>query len=417
MIKRLKIKFVMINMILLICVLSMVFTGIYLLMHKSSKEQAIAMMQGIAKNDGRSIKPRLIRDNNPPPPLENLRALNSFSVKVDNLGNLFELTSEFTMDVNDETIKQAIILAFNKEKHTGIIKVEDTQLRFLKQEKPYGQIIVFLDRYNELTTLNRLILVLITIGIISIIILFIVSLYLASWAVNPISKAWEKQKQFIADASHELKTPLTVIGANADVILGSPNDTIQNQSKWIGYIKSETERMSKLVNNLLYIAKLDSDEDMGIYLPFNLSNAVMNTILPFESVIFEQGMNLELEISPDIYFAGDEERIKQIIVILTDNAVKNSKEKGKIKISLSVIKEKGRICLSVFNSGESIPPEEIEKIFERFYRVDKSRARETGGYGLGLSIAKSIALQHKGKISAKSKKGVGTTFEVMLPYK
>lgn len=405
----------MINMVLLICVLGAIFSGIYFLMHQSTQEQAVSMMRGIAQNDGRVMKPKPRKENSPPPPLDNLRMLGSFSVTLDKQGNLLEVISEFPMDDSDDTIEGSILEVIKKERDSGIIKVGDTQLRFLKQEKPYGQIIVFLDRYYELTTLNRLILVLVIIGLTSVVLLFIFSLYLASWAIGPISKAWEKQKQFIADASHELKTPLAVIGTNIDVVLGSEDDTIKSQAKWIGYIKSETERMSKLVNNLLYIAKLDSDEDINIYSPLNISHTVVNAALPFESVIFEQDKNLSMEITPDIYFTGDEERIKQVIVILVDNAVKHSSKKGQIHIKLN--RDKDKINLAVSNSGKGIPVEEIDKIFERFYRLDQSRARETGGYGLGLSIAKSIVEQHKGKIRVKSEKDISTTFEVMLPYK
>ncbi|WP_058485555.1 sensor histidine kinase [Defluviitalea phaphyphila] len=423
MIKKLKIKFVAINMFLLFLVLISVFFSIYFFMYYGVERQSIRLMNELARNDGNLPKPKLpIEPNNKNTndtlslPNDNMLILNSFSVKLNEQGEILEILSNFNMEDNMENIEIALKEVFDQNKDNGIIKTNDVQLRFLTMQKTYGQIIVFLNRSFEISTLNRLIMTLLIIGIMSIIGLFIISLYFANWAIKPVEIVWEKQKQFITDASHELKTPLTIISTNVDAILSNQNETVKSQSKWLRYIKSETERMSKLIHNLLYMAKIDHSIDIINWKKFNLSDAVMSEVLPFESVVFETGKKLNIEIDPDIYFIGNEEEIKQLTLILLDNAVKHTNNNGQIDIFLKLFKNQNKIKLSVSNTGKGIPAEHVDKIFDRFYRIDKSRNRNTGGYGLGLSIAKVIVEQHKGKISVKSIKNEKTTFEVLLPY-
>lgn len=423
MFKSLKRRFMIINMSLLFCVLLAIFTGVYFLMYKSSETQSLMYMESIAKSDGSSFKqkPQFESGNErrkaPPPPFDNPIAKNSFSIKIDSNGNIIDIVSELPLDDYKESLLPAVSSALKEDTGRGKININGLSLRFLIANKPYGKIIVFLDRTIEISTLNNLIVTTLIIGSLSFIVLFIISLYLASWAIKPVKYAWEKQKEFVADASHELKTPLTVIATNADVVLANPQDKVINQAKWINYIKVETDRMSKLVNNLLYLAKVDNNEEKDSFLSFNLSDAIISASLPFESVIFESNKTFEINVEPDIYLYGDEEKIKQIAVILLDNAIKNSNDNGKIGLGLNVDKDKNKVNLTVSNTGYGIPPESIDKIFERFYRVDKSRTRETGGYGLGLSIAKTIVDHHKGSINVKSIINDTTTFMVLLPIK
>lgn len=245
-----------------------------------------------------------------------------------------------------------------------------------------------------------------------LIILYFASRFFANRSIAPVKEAFEKQKQFIADASHELKTPLTIINTNADVLLSNSDDTIHNQSKWLHYIKSETERMTSLTNDLLYLTEMDDSRSRMIYSKFNLSDVVENIILTMEAVIFEKHISLEYDIEPDLTVLGNSEQIKQVIMILLDNAVKYSNPKGSVTLSLK--KQHNDMVLAVTNTGEGIAPEHLASIFDRFYRTNASRARKQGGYGLGLAIAKSIIEQHKGKIYAKSFVGESTTFYVHL---
>ena len=198
-------------------------------------------------------------------------------------------------------------------------------------------------------------------------------------------------------------------------VLSNPNDTIRNQTKWINYINLQTDRMSELVNEMLSLAKLDTQKNTLILSSINISRIIESMILQFDAIIYENSINLETNIQKDIFINGNIESMKKLFSIIMDNAIKYTNSKGTIYVNLFL--EKNIVKLSIKNTGDGRPSEHINKIFERFYRVDCSRLRDTGGYGLGLSIAKSIVKQHKGKIYAKSKVNEDTTFFVELPVK
>jgi len=249
--------------------------------------------------------------------------------------------------------------------------------------------------------------------VISLILLFLISVYLANRAIKPIKDAFLKQQQFVADASHELKTPLTIIKTNLAVISENEDESVSSQAKWLGFIHSQADRMSNLINDMLSLAKIDSPEQTLCYQNFNLSKTLDGVLLSFEAAIFENGMELKTELEKDIHFNGDKESLERLINILMDNAVKNTPKDGVISVNLSC--DKTNIKIVVKNNGAGISPLDIDRIFERFYRADPSRARESGGYGLGLAIAKSIVERHHGKIYAQSNLGHDTSFIVELP--
>ena len=233
-----------------------------------------------------------------------------------------------------------------------------------------------------------------------------ISLKLTRWIVKPVIDAFDSQKQFIYDVSHELKTPIAVIMANADMVDKNPEE-----KKWVNNIKNESDRMSKLVVSLLDLLMSDNINQKEKFTKVNLSKSIEMCVLTFESLIYENNLKLDYEIDSDIYFNCNNDRIKQLFGILTDNAIKHAKENSKIFIKLK--KNKDSICLSVKNRGEAIPKEDREKIFERFYRADKSRNRNENRYGLGLAIAKNIVSVHDGKISVSCNSGY-TTFNVIF---
>ncbi|HBR30981.1 MAG TPA: hypothetical protein DD733_02745, partial [Clostridiales bacterium] len=208
--------------------------------------------------------------------------------------------------------------------------------------------------------------------------------------------------------SHELKTPITVISANADILLSNKDSTIKEQLKWVEYIKTESSRMTELVNNLLFLAKTDERKKAESQSIINLSDIATSCILPFESISFEKGKTLESSIMPEVYIKGNENSVKQLVIILTDNAFKYSNDNGVIKVT--VFADQDKAVLSVWNTGTPIPPDQLSHIFKRFYRIDKSRSRTEGGYGLGLSIASSIADSHGAKITVQSSDEKGTLF-------
>ena len=261
--------------------------------------------------------------------------------------------------------------------------------------------------------LFQLLKTLVLIGFISLIVLLFISIYLTNKSIIPIKETFEKQKQFIADASHELKTPLAIIKTNTSLVLSHPDDTIKNQSKWINYINLQTDRMSELISEMLCLAKMDTAENKLPLSPINISKIVESMILMFDAVIYENNIELETNISKNLFINGDKESLKKLFSIIMDNAIKHTNKNGNITVSL--FSDKNKVKMIIRNTGEGIAHEHLERIFERFYRVDSSRDRETGGYGLGLSIASSIVKQHKGKIYAKSKIGEFTSFIVEIP--
>lgn len=236
------------------------------------------------------------------------------------------------------------------------------------------------------------------------IIIIILTVEITRWIIKPVIESFNRQKQFVADASHELKTPIAVIMANAEALEKEPEE-----KKWLNNIKSEADRMNELVTSLLDLAKLEEGKE--VQQEENLSKIVEMSVLTFESLMYENKIELEYDIQKDINIKCNSSQIKQLVAILIDNAIKHSETNGKISIALK--KQKNDTILTVSNRGKEIPKEIREKIFERFYRADESRNRDTNRYGLGLAIAKNIVENHNGKISVESEKGI-TTFKVVL---
>ena len=237
-------------------------------------------------------------------------------------------------------------------------------------------------------------------------ILMVIVVLLSFKVFSPIKDSFAQQKQFISDASHELKTPLAVISANAEIL------TQGEHSQWADNIKEQTDRMSTLIADMLTLTKIDEGITRNKNEKFNLSQIVLGVALPFDPLAFENGKQLLTNIEQNIQYTGDLQGIKTITNILLDNAIKYSSPNGQIIITL---KEKnGKPHLSVYNTGSNIPEQDSDKIFSRFYRGDNSRSRNSGGSGLGLSIAKSIATTNKWKISARSIIEESMTIEVVL---
>ncbi len=267
--------------------------------------------------------------------------------------------------------------------------------------------IVIIDLSNDLSLLSTLVDLSAAIIIFSLIFVFVFSYFLSKWAIKPVKNAFENQKRFISDASHELKTPLTVISANADVLESEIGD-----NKWLSNIKSQSSLMSGLVYDLLDLAKLDETKDEMIMQEFDLSSVVLSKALEFECTAFENHKTFEQNIKENIKFKGNEDSIKHLVTILIDNAIKHSDVNGLIRVTLTT--DGNKKIFQVYNTGNGIKNDEKDKIFNRFYRSDQSRSKETGGYGLGLAIAKSIAEANHGTISVDGEENQWVSFTVIL---
>ena len=305
------------------------------------------------------------------------------------------------------------VLTASETEREGYLREYQLRYLFLPASTEHtSRSIAFLDVSGQVQDFERLIITLVIVGIIGELAFLLISIFLARFTIKPVKTAWEQQRQFVADASHELKTPITVILANTGILLKHRDDTIASQEKWVDYTKEEAERMKKLVEDMLFLAKSDMAKLPLEKQEVNFSDLVLNSLLSFESVAFEQGISLEQDIAQDLMLCGNEAQLRQLITILLDNACKYATEDGRVKVTLSNKQEK--LFLSVNNTGSYIPKEEQDRIFERFYRADESRVRKEGGYGLGLSIARSIAAAHKGKLTVASSEQDGTTFTVQL---
>ena len=257
-------------------------------------------------------------------------------------------------------------------------------------------------RSNMLTYLLTSVVLFIVIEVIA----YLLSTFLTKWITKPVEESFEREKRFLADASHELKTPIAVIMASADAY---END---KDKKWISNIKSESDRMNKLVRDLLDLAKLEKDSEL-VKKEENLSKLTEKSLLTYESLFYDNSLKLDYDIKDNIMFKCNSDSIKELLSILIDNAIKYSDKKGTVKVNLYKDKD---IVLEVVNKGIPIKDEDKEKIFERFYKVDESRNRKSNNYGLGLSIAKKIVELHDGKIEASSKDGF-TTFKINFNQK
>ena len=346
---KLKRKFVIINMSLLTIVFVTIFSVIYMLTAVAGERQTEFALKTIM-----FAPPRPFPDN----PV----VANSMVAELDKQGHITDTFS--FMNMNREVIIEAVGQAVKAETLSGKIRIEDTHYAFLKNETSWGTRIVFVDRTPQHRTLMNLLRIFFLVGGISLVLLFLISIYFANKSIHPIKEVFEKQKQFIADASHELRTPLTVIKTNLALITANSEETVKSQARWIEYINFQTDRMSNLVDDMLALARIDYIETRPLFSRFDLSKTLTSTILSFEAVLFENSITLETQIQPDVFLNGDSEGIEKVINILMDNAIKNTPTQGSITVRLTSDKNKVKIMIN--NTGPGIPAEHLEKIFERF---------------------------------------------------
>lgn len=296
---------------------------------------------------------------------------------------------------------------------SGVLTNE--HLRYLSDiQNPGGTVrYAFADIFQEQTALRTLFIHWGIFGIIAFFVFLAVSILLSIWLTRPVKTAWDKQQQFVADASHELKTPLTVILSNADMILKQPQLLDPKNLQRTHYIQEEARRMKDLVEDLLTLARNDSGHCRAVMETIDLSFLVQERVLAYEPVVFDMGKQLESQITESLSILGDRKELEQLVTILLDNACKYSRPGGLIQVTLNQIDQK-HIRLSVMDEGTPLSPEEQKHLFDRFYRADQSRT-DTSGYGLGLAIAKSIADSHGWKIRCWSDGVAKNCFEVICP--
>jgi len=393
-IKRLRVKFVCINMVIVTAMLCVIFGLVLHFTSRSMERDSVEMMHAVAMN--------------PQPPGAPGKwgpgtQLPHFTLQL-SPGGEWLVSGSGNYDLTDTAMLSELIELSSSEK-SGVLK--EYGLRFVRIETPNTQRIVFADMSREASILGDLMQTCLLIGAASFIVFLIISILLARWAVKPVAVAWEQQRQFVADASHELKTPLTVILSNAQMLSGNGDDS-ELREKLTTNILTVSQQMKDLVVKLLNSAQVDQGIGTMEFSVFNLSDTVSNAMLPFDSIFYEQEKELDSDIQENILIQGSPSHLVQVVDILLDNAQKYGSEHGHTWVSL---KQQGtkHCLLTVANEGVPLSARECKDIFKRFYRSDAARER-TGSYGLGLSIAEGIVKAHKGKIWAESKDGTNTFF-------
>lgn len=390
MIKKAQIQFICITMSILLGVFGVVF-GVSCFIIKNINSRSIEKTLDDVQSGFISMKSDFIFEKS------------IFAVITPNANNLYSATSWYDAnEFSQEVVDKIIDTAMRSPSKSGSInnvyyKITPNEFQFLFVAADMTEHII-LYRNSVLNAFFTFLVI--------YLLLFLIVWRLSFKVFQPIRETFYKHKQFISNASHELKTPITIISANADVLMQN------GENQWVTNIKTQTERLDVLIADMLTLAKIDEGKQINAVEDFNLSDEVLENVLPFDAVAFEKGKTINLFIDPDIHYKGDVQSARKIINILLDNAIKHATINGEINVTLK--KENGKPTLSVFNTGSDIPFHDSDKVFERFYRGDASRSRESGGSGLGLSIAKSIADSNKWKIYAVSHPEESMTITVIF---
>lgn len=396
MLKKLRLRFVGINMAIVLVILCTIFGVLLHTTHANLERESVDMITAVAADP--------LQLNWP----DTASRLPYFTVRISPYGSV-RVSGTSYYDLSDEQVLSGIVTAaLRSGGEQGLL--HDYSLRYLRTTWRGNEYIIFADVSSANATMQNLWRSCILIGLCAAAVFLAVSFLLARWAVKPVERAWTQQKQFVSDASHELKTPLTVILTNAEM-LRDPSYSEPERQRFAESILTMSHQMRGLVENLLELARVDNGTVKKVFEALDWSSLVQDAVLPFEALFFEKGLTLQTDIEPGITVRGSAQHLRQCAEILLDNAVKYSAP-GTVRVAL---KKTGhdKCALSVATPGEPLSPEECKNVFKRFYRVDRARAMDHS-YGLGLSIAESIVSEHGGKIRCEGKAD-GNVFTVTLP--
>ena len=340
-----------------------------------------------------------------------------FSMSAD--GDMTALGRFNTASISQDVLEQAGQQLAGADEGFG--SLSDLGLFYVKRQAGGVMYLAFADM-GSASGWRTLAATLAVVEVAALAVFFVISLFFSRWALCPVVRAWTQQRRFVADASHDLKTPLTVILANTSIALEHPERSVASQSQWLESTQHEAEAMQGLVGDLLALAKMDEEEaaaQSGAARPafeeVDLSDVLEGEVLQFESVAFERGVKLESQVEPGIELRGNEQRLRRLAGTLIDNACKYVDDGGAVDVSLSRSGKQAK--LAVRNTGAPISPEDLPHVFDRFYRADKARTGSAGGHGLGLAIARAIAEEHGGTLTVASTQAEGTVFTATLPLK
>jgi hypothetical protein len=313
-----------------------------------------------------------------------------FVVSFDGEGNVASSDTKHVFAVSEEDSIKIAKKIYEGSSDRGFYR----NYRYAKISLNGYNAVMCLDVYNGMSSANYFLLVSLSASFIGWITVIIIVLAFSKRIIAPVSKSYEKQKRFISDAGHEIKTPLAIIEADIGVM-----EINEGENEWLDDIKTQVRRLARLTNDLIHLSKLDEGKDSLKFIDFSVSDLAKETVTSFTGLATVNNKKLEANIQPNLTLKGDTESIRELLTILLDNAIKYSTGDG--NISLEVKKKNGHIVIEASNSAKNLTKENAEHLFDRFYRADESRNSETGGHGIGLSMAKAIVEAHKGKISAE----------------
>ena len=396
MLKKLRLKFILITMGVVTAMLAVIFSTVYHFTKTDLEKQSMAMLSRLSQ----SVQ-------HPVGIWQEDIQLPYFVIQINIHGDIVAGGHTY-YDLTDEAFIQELIQqVYTAREQTGVISRYD--LRYTSVATMGSQKLIFLDVSSQRAALSSLVQVSLLIGLGSLIVFLVISIFLARWAVKPVEKAWQQQRQFLSDASHELKTPLTVIMSNAELLQSTSFDP-EEREQFAQNILTMSQRMRGLVEGMLELSRADNAQTKNAYERLDYSKLVSDALLPFEPVLYERGLLLESTVAPGIIVTGSARHLQQVVGVLLDNAAKYA-QPGVVKVALQR-RGRNQCLLTVSNPGKPIARENLERIFYRFYRADQARTG-TGSYGLGLSIARSIVQDHRGKIWAESNE-TGNCFFVQL---
>lgn len=419
MIKKIRIKFIAASMLSLFAVLFLIMGIIGALNYRKIVEDSDSILTVLKENDGHFPENREEFGGEVPKSEKELHGeepQNSlfspelpyesryFWVELDKEGEILSANMGKIAAVDSAEAEDYAKRVEQKGKAQGFIST----YRYLAYTTDTGTTVMFLDCRRSLDTFRTFVFTALGVSTAGLLAVFLLILFLSGHIVKPFSRNYEEQKRFITDAGHELKTPLTIIDADAEIL-----EMDIGENEWLSDIKNQTKRLSDLTNSLVTLSRMEEERAQYQMIDFPLSDMAEETVEAFSALAKTQSKTLRCDIAPMLSVHGDEKALRQLMTILLDNAVKYAVTES--EISLTLKKQKKQIYLTVFNRAESISREQLSHLFSRFYRTDQSRNSQTGGYGLGLSIAEGIVKAHKGKITASTEDEKSLKITVALP--